>query len=239
LKFSDCVNYVNQATMRLNLPNILVKNSHEIKSIANYSAVFDSITVNLQKLSKISDHSQYVMYEEVVHAYEARINAKKGFFPYMLWFNPPHRDVDLDFYISEILQAFMDYIACKHVVMSLGISFDDPSLNEKYIKDHKQGILASSVLAKLAKFSHNTQSRDITEKYIDVRFSDVLRKLHSTSVLSNYEDKFSCIKQMILHSNIIKNVSSEKYSESEMVENIGCVLPEFWKGDLKIIVVNY
>ena len=118
-------NHVNQATTILNMPSIMVKNSHEIKSFANYSAKSDSIMINLKKLSKIPNHTPYVMYEEVTHAREARINAKYSFFPYLLQFDSPHRDMYLECYFSEIVQAFMDYIACKHVVMSLCITFDE------------------------------------------------------------------------------------------------------------------
>lgn len=239
MKFSDCVRYVNQTTNRLNLADIHVENSQEIKTIAKYSAVLDSITVNIQRLSKNPSHIQYVMYEEVVHAYEARMNAKHGFFPYLLRFDPPHKDIELEFYISEIIQAFMDYIACKYVVTSLGVSFNEPSMDEKFIQERRSGILASTVLAKLAKFSLDKLSRTTAKKYTDVKFSDVLMKLQSIGIASNYEDKFSCIKQMLLHSNVTKNVIIEKYSESEMVRNIGHVLPNFWKGSLKIIAINY
>jgi hypothetical protein len=41
----------------LNLQNISVKNFNGIKPIASYSAVYDSITVNLQKISKIPNHA--------------------------------------------------------------------------------------------------------------------------------------------------------------------------------------
>ena len=177
MKFSDCVKYVNQATNMLNLQNIPVKNSNDIKPIANYSVKSDSITVNLQKISKIPNHTQYVMYEEAVHAYEARINAKYGFFPYLLQFDSPHRDMYLEYYFSEIVQAFMDYIACKHVV-SLGITFDEPFFDEESIQKHKSDILASLVFNKISKFAHNKSSKTLAEKYVDIGLD-----VHAASIM--------------------------------------------------------
>ena len=50
-----------------------------------------------------------------------------------------------------------------------------------------------------------------TEKYTDVKFSNVLTKLDSMSTTSDYESKFSCIKEMLLHSSHIQNVKPETY----------------------------
>lgn len=97
----------------------------------------------------------------IVHAYEARINARFGFFPYLLQFNSPHRVMSLEFHLSETVQAFMDYIACKHVV-SLGVHYNEPQMGKEFIEEHKSGILASIVFSRISKFAYDKAYKIIT-----------------------------------------------------------------------------
>ena len=185
-------------------------------------------------------HLKWVIFHEFGHAYFARIFAKHGFLPFILY-DPTIEDEIVEHGIRHLWNGLCDYFVNEFISIKLGLKKFDSTLEQTV--DKLSNELASGMCFHLYDYWKHGRNGKIAQKAknkIPPKILNLLERQLSVIPLDDPIDRMVRLLDTIVREFFQVKIQCQTISKKAIEKNSKATLPKFWGGEninLKVLVV--